>query len=100
MFGRTPQHSFFDQPSYDQPEAVTHPDQRSILAIILDDGQVPRSLVYDSPSHDRGDTGNISDLNRSGLGSDLSWASSVGKGSPTIVIVTTQWRTFPSVLLD
>ena len=79
MFSQGPQHSFFDQLSYHQPEAVTHPDQISIPAITLD-GPVPRSLVYDSSSDDRGNMGNISDLDQSGLGSDSIGASLVGKG--------------------
>ena len=79
MFGQGPQHSFFDQPSYHEPEAVTHTDQFSMPAITLDDDQVARSLIHDSSSHDRGNTGNISDLAQSGLGSNSTEASS-GKG--------------------
>ena len=76
MFGQGPQHSCFDQPSYHQPEAVTHTDQFSMPAITL---EVARSLIHDSSSHDRGNTGNISDLAQSGLGSNSTEASS-GKG--------------------
>lgn len=80
MFSQGPQHSFFDQPSYHQPELVTRPDQSSVPAITLDNGQVPRPLIQESSSLDRGNTGNISGLSQSSLGSNSTWASTVGKG--------------------
>lgn len=80
MSNQGPQHSFFDQQWYHQPEPVTHPDQFSVPAITLDDGQVLRPLIHGSSSLDRGNTGNISDLTQSGMGSNSPWASTVGKG--------------------
>ena len=80
MFGQGPQQSFFDQLSFHQPEPVTHPDQLSVPAIILDDDHVPHPLTYGGSSHDRGNTGHIYDLTQSGLGSNSTWASTVGKG--------------------
>lgn len=77
MFSQVPQNSSFDQLSYHQPELVTHPDQFSVPAITLDDGQVPRPFIT---SLDRGKTGNISDLTQSGPGSNSTWASTVGEG--------------------
>ncbi|MCJ1245702.1 hypothetical protein MMC30_002906 [Trapelia coarctata] len=79
MFSQVPLPSSFDQPWYHQPEPVTHPDQFPLPAITLDDGQVPRPL-HASSSLDRGNTSNISSLPQSGLGSNSSWASTVGKG--------------------
>lgn len=75
MFGQGPQHSFFDQ-----LEPVTSPDQFSVPAITLDDGQVPRPLIHGGSSYDRGNTGKTYDLTLSGLGSNSTWASTVGKG--------------------
>lgn len=75
MFGQGPQHPFFDQ-----LEPVTSPDQFSVPAITLDDGQVPRPLLRGGSSYDCGNTGKIYDLTLSGWGSNSTWASSVGKG--------------------
>jgi len=80
MFSQGPVPSFFDQLWYHQPEPVTHPDQCSVPAITLDDGQVSRPLIYASSGLDRGNTGSISDLTQSGIGSNSTWASTVGKG--------------------
>jgi len=80
IFSQGPLPSFFDQPWYHQPEPVTHPDQLSVPAITLNDGQVSRPLIHGSSGLDRGNIGNISDLTQTGLGSNSTWASTVGKG--------------------
>lgn len=70
MFSQGPLPLFFDKPSCHRPEPVTHPDQSSVPAITLDNGQVPRPLIYRSSGLDRRNTGNVFDLTQSDLGSN------------------------------
>lgn len=77
-----------DQPRY-QPEPLAHPDQNSVSAITLDDGQVPRPLNHENSGLDRGTRVMFP------ISTNQAWkAIRVGrvqraKASPTLVTMTT-----------